>query len=121
MTKFAADSSINVTTDPSGLMYEIIDPGTGNNPTVNNTVTTKYVGRFLNGRGFDSSYVSQPDGVSFSLGNVIAGWQLGIPKIKQGGKIKLIVPSSLAYGCTGFFSIPPDQPLYFYIELVNVK
>ncbi|MBO9594773.1 MAG: FKBP-type peptidyl-prolyl cis-trans isomerase [Niabella sp.] len=121
MTKFAADSAINVTTDASGIMYEVITPGTGITPSASSTVTAKYVGRFLNGRGFDSSYVREPNGTSFSLNGVIAGWQLGIPKIKEGGKVKLIIPSSLAYGCTGYRSIPPDQPLYFYVELVKVQ
>lgn len=121
MTKFATDSAINVTADPSGIMYEIIDPGTGAAPAGNSLVTAKYVGRFLNGRGFDSSYVRDPNGTSFPLNGVIAGWQLGIPKVKEGGKVKLIIPSSLAYGCTGYAGIPADQPLYFYVELVKVQ
>lgn len=121
MTKFATDSALNVSTDPSGVMYEVIEPGTGAAPSATSSVTAKYVGRFLNGRGFDSSYVRDPNGTTFSLNEVISGWQIGIPKVKEGGKVKLIVPSSLAYGCTGYWSIPPDQPLYFYVELVKVQ
>ncbi|MCF3109774.1 FKBP-type peptidyl-prolyl cis-trans isomerase [Niabella sp. CC-SYL272] len=125
MTKFAADSAINVTVDPSGLMYEVITPGTGATPTLTSTVTAKYVGRYVStGQQFDAS----ADGVSFPLGNVIQGWQLGIPKIKEGGKIKLIIPSSLAYGCaaarnpyTGQVTMPPDQVLYFFVELTKVQ
>lgn len=121
MAKFAADSSFTMTTDATGIMYQVIDPGTGAAPTVNSTVTAKYVGRLLNGKGFDSSYVRDPAGTEFPLGYVIAGWQIGIPKIKEGGKIRLIVPSSLAYGCTGNGPIAPDQPLYFYVELIKVS
>ncbi|MBZ4190149.1 FKBP-type peptidyl-prolyl cis-trans isomerase [Niabella beijingensis] len=116
MEKYATDSSINVTTDATGVMYEIITPGTGATPAATSKVTAKYVGRFLNGQQFDAS----AQGVEFPLNGVISGWQIGIPKIKEGGVIKLIVPSSLAYGCTGYLSIPPDQPLYFYVELVKV-
>ncbi|MGJ7030348.1 FKBP-type peptidyl-prolyl cis-trans isomerase [Niabella hirudinis] len=121
MTKFATDSSINVTTDPSGVMYEIVEPGTGAAPTATNSVMAKYVGRFLNGKGFDSSYVRDPNGTSFYLNEVITGWQIGIPKIKEGGKIKLIIPSSLAYGCDPRYGPMANQPLYFYVELVKVQ
>ncbi|SDD16344.1 FKBP-type peptidyl-prolyl cis-trans isomerase [Niabella drilacis] len=121
MTKFATDSSITTMTDPSGLMYEIISPGTGATPLANSNVTAKYVGRFLNGKGFDSSYVRDPGGTAFPLNGVITGWQIGIPKIKEGGKIKLIVPSSLAYGCDIRYGQMANQPLYFYVELVKVQ
>ncbi|WP_018628214.1 FKBP-type peptidyl-prolyl cis-trans isomerase [Niabella aurantiaca] len=121
MTKFATDSSIIITTDPSGIMYQVIEEGTGNTPSANSNVTAKYVGRFLNGKGFDSSYVRDPNGTAFPLNGVIAGWQIGIPKIKEGGKIKLIIPSSLAYGCDPRYGQMANQPLYFYVELIKVQ
>lgn len=127
MNKFATDSAIITTTDANGIMYQIMEEGTGATPTTSSTVTVKYVGRLLNGKGFDSSYVNNPEGLALPLNGVITGWQLGIPKIKAGGKIKMIIPSSLAYGCVGAFDrngmvvIPRDQPLYFYVELVAVK
>ncbi|MCH5597004.1 FKBP-type peptidyl-prolyl cis-trans isomerase [Niabella ginsengisoli] len=118
MTKFATDSAISTMQDASGLLYQIIDPGTGASPTSNSTVTAKYVGRTLDGKGFDSSYVRDPGGTQFQLNGVIEGWTIGIPKIKEGGKIKLIIPSSLAYGCA--YHPLQNQSLYFYIELVKV-
>lgn len=121
MSKFAADSSIATQTDASGMLYQIIDAGTGATPTTTSTVTAKYVGRFLDGRGFDSSYLRDPQGTTFALNQVIRGWQVGIPKIKEGGKIKLIIPSSLAYGCNPYYGPMANQPLYFYVELVSVK
>ena len=119
MAKFAAHSSINTTQDGNGLLYQIIEPGTGATPTASSTVIAKYVGRTLDGKGFDSSYVRDPAGTEFPLNGVIRGWTLGISKIKEGGKIKLIIPSSLAYGC----ALHPlqNKPLYFYVELVKVK
>lgn len=123
MQKFAADSSITATQDPTGILYEIIDPGTGATPALSDSITISYVGRFLNGQQFDAG-----NNVTFKLSGLIEGWQIGIPKIKAGGKIKLIIQSSLAYGCTGFVDpytgqvyIPANQPLYFYVELQGIK
>jgi FKBP-type peptidyl-prolyl cis-trans isomerase FkpA len=45
---------------------------------------------------------------------------LGLPLIKKGGVIRLIIPSSLAYGCNAAGSIPGDSVLYFEVELVDV-
>lgn len=116
MTKFATDSSINFTQDASGLLYQIINPGTGATPAATSKVTAKYTGRFMNGQKFDAS-----DNATFPLNGVIAGWQIGIPKIKEGGRIKLIVPSSLAYGCDSYFPQMNNQPLYFDVELISVQ
>lgn len=121
MTKFATDNAISTTKDPSGLLYQIIDAGTGTTPTATSVVKAHYVGRFLDGSGFDSSYVRSPQGADFALNQVIKGWTIGVPKIKAGGKIKLIIPSSLAYGCDSPFIFLNNQPLYFYIELISVQ
>jgi FKBP-type peptidyl-prolyl cis-trans isomerase len=71
----------------------------------------------LNGTQFDAS--ANP--VSFLLSGVIKGWQIGIPLIKKGGRIKLVIPSSLAYGCKGQNSIGPNSPLYFEVTLTDVR
>ena len=71
----------------------------------------------MNGTIFDSN-TGAP--IQFILGQVIPGWQLGLPLIQKGGVIRLIIPSSLAYGCTGSGSIPGDSVLYFEVELVDV-
>ncbi len=60
---------------------------------------TDYTGKFTNNTSFDEGVVS------FPLTGVIEGWQIGIPLIKQGGKVKLIIPPYLAYGCNDYRSI----------------
>jgi len=118
MTKFATDSAITTTSDASGLLYEIIDPGTGAAPTATSAVTVKYVGRYTsNGNRVDASNLDKE--VSFKLNEVISGWAIGIQKIKAGGKIKMIIPSSLGYGCR--MGVAMNQPLYFYVELLSVQ
>jgi FKBP-type peptidyl-prolyl cis-trans isomerase FkpA len=70
-------------------------------------VKANYTGKFTNNTSFDGGVAS------FPLSGVIARWQIGIPLIKQGGKVKLIIPPYLAYGCNdyrGFLAIP-----YWYL------
>src|SRR5258708_6281074 len=111
---YAATNGISATAHSSGLYYQVINPGSGPRHGGNSTVSVRYTGKLLDGTVFDSQ-TGTP--VSFPLGNVIMGWQYGLPLIQKGGMIKLIVPSSLGYGCTGFGTVPPNTILYFEIEL----
>ncbi|MBC7914863.1 MAG: FKBP-type peptidyl-prolyl cis-trans isomerase [Pyrinomonadaceae bacterium] len=101
----------------SGMYYQIIAPGAVNvTYTSSSKVTVKYVGRLLNGQVFDQSTT----GVTFPLGNLIYGWQVGIPLIKPGGKIRLLIPSGYAYGSQAQNGIPANAVLDFEIELLGV-
>ena len=120
-------NSIPYTQHSSGIFYQIIAPGAGATPTVCSNVTVKYKGTLLNGAGFDSSYVRDPGGTSFTLGEVIAGWQIGIPLVQQGGSMILYIPPSLGYGAqikrdqNGNIVIPANSNLIFKTELVGVQ
>jgi FKBP-type peptidyl-prolyl cis-trans isomerase FkpA len=111
---------ITATKHPSGLYYQIINLGTGVTPNQNSSVTVQYVGKLFNGTTFDSN--TDPGGVQFPLSQLIPGWQIGIPLIRVGGKIRLIVPSAYAYGCQGSSpAIPSNSPLFFEITLLGVN
>lgn len=118
---YASANNINGTTHPSGLYYEIIDPGTGTvTPNNSSTITISYVGKLIsNNSEFDSRTAANP--LVYQLGLLIPGWQIGIPLIEKGGTIKMIIPSSLAYGCTGTGPIPQDAVLYFEVTLIDVQ
>lgn len=116
---FANANGITATGHSSGLYYQIIDPGSGITPTLYSKVYVKYTGKLINGTVFDSQTDASQTG--WSLNNLITGWQVGLTLIQKGGSIKLIVPSSLAYGCLGSGPIPPNSILYFEIELVDVQ
>ena len=103
------------------IFYQIKSVGTGNHKyTSNSKITVKYVGKFLDGKKFDEKL---KDSVIYTLGNLIPGWQIGIPRIQKGGKIRLIIPSGYAYDRFGSLSgvIPPNAILDFDIELLDVK
>jgi FKBP-type peptidyl-prolyl cis-trans isomerase len=110
----------NVVELPSGLRYEVVQPGTGAYPKAADTVKVHYTGTLLNGTVFDSS-VQRKEPAEFALNQVIPGWTEGLQKINQGGKIRLYVPSNLAYGDSGSQSIPPGATLIFDVELLDIK
>lgn len=119
ITAYAAANGITATRHSSGLYYQVINPGTGQTPNVNSRVFITYTGKLLNGQQFDQG--TNPANTGWTLRGLIEGWQVGLPLIKAGGKIKLIIPSSLAYGCNGAGSIPPNSVLFFEVDLIDVQ
>lgn len=97
--------------------------GTGAEAKSGLTVRVNYVGTLTDGTKFDSSYDrGQP--LAFPLGQhlVIPGWEQGIVGMKVGGKRKLTIPPSLAYGAAGKPGIiPPNATLIFEIELLAAE
>lgn len=105
----------------SGLVYEIMKEGTGKSPKATDTVEVHYHGTLTNGDVFDSSVVRKKK-IKFPLNRVIKGWTEGLQLIKEGGKIKLTIPSNLAYGSAGSPpKIPGGATLIFEVELFKVN
>ena len=102
---------------PGGFYYEIIAAGTGTvTPQICSDVRVKYTGYLTTGFKFDEELT----GITFRLGQLIVGWQRGLPLIKKGGTIYLYLPPSLGYGSTAVGSIPANSILIFSVELVDV-
>lgn len=119
MRDFLASKNITAIKDPSGLYYQIIAPGTGGG-VISSTASLQvsYIGRYLTGAIFDQAATGSP--ITLGLNNVIEGWKIGVPLIKEGGKIRLVIPSRLAYGDKPPSGIPVNAILDFDIELVKV-
>ncbi len=116
---YASANGISATAHPSGLYYEIIEMGTGTKANSNSRISITYTGRYMNGKIFDEQLT--PNVKLWSLNGLIEGWIIGVPLINKGGHIKLIVPSSLAYGCDQYYDIPGNSVLFFDIRLVDVQ
>jgi FKBP-type peptidyl-prolyl cis-trans isomerase FkpA len=121
--EFAAANGITATKHSTGLYYEIIQPGTGAKPTKASRISITYKGTLLNGVVFDEKTTpnNTAQDPAWALTGLIEGWQNGIPLIAQGGRIKLIVPSSQAYGCEDYYTIPGNSILFFDITLHDVQ
>jgi FKBP-type peptidyl-prolyl cis-trans isomerase FkpA len=102
--------------------------GTGADAVLNRYITVFYTGYVYEaeladhrGARFDGNVGGAP--VEFLLGgNLIAGWNQGIPGMKVGGTRTLIIPSRLGYGPQGNPpDIPPNSALVFDVQLVAVR
>lgn len=111
-----------VITMPSGLKIEDLEVGVGLPATAGKNVTVHYRGTLENGSQFDASYDrGEPFEFGLGAGQVIRGWDEGVAGMRVGGKRKLTIPSSLAYGERGAGGvIPPNATLIFDVELLKV-
>ena len=114
----AANALTGFTKTTSGLYYKIDVPGTGSPIAVDSTVKVEYEGKLLNGTVFDKTSTGSP--ASLGLSDVVKGWQEAIPLIKEGGTIRMILPSSLAYGLQGTEGIPAFSALFFNVKVTEV-
>lgn len=105
---------------PGGVLWRrVAGDGTGQHPTINDTVKVHYSGTLVDGTEFDSSYGGNP--VSFPLRGLIPAWQLAIPQAGVGDTIEIAVPSDLGYGPKGAGPIPGGATLLFKIELLGIE
>ena len=118
LAKAARDPEVRAT--KSGLMYKVIQEGTGRKPKATDQVRCHYEGTFPDGQIFDSSYKRGEPAV-FGLNQVIKGWTEGLQLMAEGAKYELYLPYQLAYGEHGAGSaIPPYSALKFVVELLEV-
>jgi FKBP-type peptidyl-prolyl cis-trans isomerase FkpA len=97
----AANSNV-ISVNYTGWLYDVSQPG-------------------QKGLQFDTSAGRGPLEFTLGVGDVIAGWDLGLVGLRQGGVRRLVIPPSLAYGAVRNGPIPPNATLVFEVELLEVK
>lgn len=113
------DSSEYQTT-PSGLHYKTLTAGSGDVIKVGDKIDIHYIGKFLNGTTFDSSYDrAKVLTITVGTGNVIQGWEEVIQLMKVGEEARVYIPSYLAYGKCNKGIIPGNSVLMFDIKIVK--
>ncbi len=102
------------------VYYVMLKEGTGRQVALTDTVVVHYKGYLLSdGTVFDQT---RENPATFPLNRLIRGWHIGVPLCKVGGKIKIIIPSALAYSIrTRSPKIPPNSILVFEVEVMDAK
>jgi peptidylprolyl isomerase len=113
---------VKVGPPPTVLVTTDLKPGTGAVVKAGQTLTVDYIGVACStGKIFDSSY-SRKQPATFPLGQVIQGWQQGLPGMKVGGERLLAIPPAQAYGTTGSPpDIAPDETLWFVVHVRSAR
>lgn len=126
---FNACRQLTGVTYPDGLKVGDLKVGTGDVAKRGQNATVQYTGWLTDGHSFDSSRLAGRTPFTFQIGEgqVIGGWDEGLPGAKVGGKRCLTIPPALGYGSqgqtdqtTGRVVIPPNATLIFAVELVSV-
>ena len=105
----------------SGMLYRILDEGSGEKPAASDTVVVHYRGTLINGAEFDSS-IKRNQPATSGLNSIIPGWQEILQLMPEGSRWEVVIPPALAYGSTGAGGmIGPEETLIFEIELIEIK
>jgi peptidylprolyl isomerase len=108
---------------PTTLAKTDLIVGNGAEATAGKNVTVQYVGvSFATKKQFDASWDrGQPFSFVLGQGNVIKGWDEGVPGMKVGGRRQLVIPAAMAYGAEGSPPvIGPNEALVFVVDLLSV-
>ena len=117
-------------TSPSSAPFSQTDlrVGTGADAVNGGLLTVNYTGWLYDasqpdqkGTQFDSSVGRAPITFTLGGGQVIIGWDQGLPGMKVGGLRRLVIPPSLGYGASRYGIIPPNASLVFEVELLDVQ
>jgi len=111
-----------MTRTASGVYMRDLVIGTGAVVTSGQQISVRYSGWLANGTLFDTVQPSSPPATfRIGVGQVIAGWDAGVPGMRVGGKRQLVIPPSQGYGAFGSGPIPGNAVLVFSIDMVSAQ
>lgn len=112
---------------PEGILYRVLATGTGRTPKSTDRVIVQYEGRHVDGKIFDAA---KGEGYETRVDRNIRGWIEVLPRMREGDRWEVVIPSHLAYGANGQtifdrkkareIRIEPNETLIFVIELIQV-
>lgn len=117
---YIAAQNLTLTKDPSGIYYQVVNPGTGATPKNSEVVYFTFTAKSIDGKEYytSKSYTS----LSNFLGYIKPdGWRLALSKINKGGKVRVVLPSSLGFGRNGSGIFEGNEVLDSELELLDVK
>jgi len=99
---------------PPLVSVETLKSGEGPSPTLDDVAFLDYTGKLANGTVFDKGKAP------LALREVVPGFTMALQQMQSGGKYKVKIPASLAYGDKPTGPIPANSDLYFDIEVLGV-
>lgn len=110
-----------VETEVTELVIEDTLVGEGEEAQSGDKVSMHYTGTLTDGSKFDSSLDrGEPFEFTIGAGEVIQGWEQGIPGMRVGGTRTLTIPADLGYGANERPGIPANSTLIFEVELLEI-
>lgn len=125
-----AQTETDTLRSPSGMPYVYLKKGEGKKAEKGRKVKVHYIARYTNGTIFETTFTDgYPMKFTLGDGSVVKGWEEMLQLMAAGDKVSVLVPANLGYGSKGVlhpddkeaYIIPPDTPVIFEIELVEVK
>jgi peptidylprolyl isomerase len=109
-------------TPAAALESTTLIEGEGEGAVAGDTITVHYAGVLSDGTEFDASWTrGDPFPVTIGTGEVIPGWDQGLVGVKIGERRHLVIGADNAYGAAGQGSIPPNAPLAFDVDVVDIQ
>lgn len=122
-TEFAPELGVNLkemTRTDEGLYLQDIEVGEGEKVVAGDSIAVYYTGWLSDGKEFDGTEEGTPVHFVIGMDRLIAGWELGVPGMREGGKRRLVIPYYLGYGSMHYGPIPAYSTLVFDIEVVEI-
>jgi|SRR6185312_3143411 len=125
ISAYLQQNHLDAKPDADSIFYLQVTKGTGAQVQEGDSLDIKYTGMFLDGTVFDKSDRGVPPGTFKILYTkniaLIQGWIKVLAQMNEGEKVRVLIPSAMAYGVRGAAKIEPYTPLIFDIEVVRVK
>ncbi|TMA31416.1 MAG: hypothetical protein E6J87_15725 [Deltaproteobacteria bacterium] len=104
----------------SGMVLQVIEPGSGASPTIFDYVTINYHGMLRDGKVFYSNRGEAPYRVQ--LGTTTRCWQEALTAVAPGARVHVVCPPALNYGWGGWPGVVPGGAVLIYdLELLSVE
>lgn len=113
--EYLASNNVTAESDTSGLRYSIVTKGSDFKPQLVDSIQVNYSLSLLNGQSIFAEGQN-----TFLLNKLIRAWRIALPLVGEGAKLRLFVPSGLAYGSYRTGLIAANSNLIFDIELKKV-
>ena len=119
---FMSRKNLEMNETKTGLWYQIYENGTGKIVEPDKLITINYEVRLLDGTICYANPPGKPKTFLVGKGNVESGLEEGVLLLREGDKVRFLMPPHLAHGHTGDNDkIPPRAILDYRVEVLSIQ